>query len=121
MAADWVQLAGGVDPAEGLRNGYTTAEEAAALLEARGLDGLPALASAHLGVPIRPLEAALGDVAVVPVEGAACWPVALGIVSRTRVAVPMARGIGWIGLDCAEAAWRLPGRARVGGGLRCLR
>lgn len=80
---------------------YETQEQAAALLDQH--DGVRGIATACLGQPIPPLCAQRGDVVVVDSKDGE----ALGICDGVCVVVAAPRGLTWLKLTDAMAAWRV--------------
>lgn len=92
----------GADPI-GDRYIYRDPETAAALLRDDGHASLQDCVTAHLGAPIRHLQAGRGDLALVDVSGVR----ALGVVLGERIACPGPDSLAFVPLDAAVACWRI--------------
>lgn len=102
FAAGWIKEATGDDPLGELRGRWTDAMSAARLV--RDLGGLAAAVTAVIGAPLASTTfAQRGDIALIEQEDAR----GLGIVVGTQVAVVTERGIGYVELSEAAAAWRI--------------
>lgn len=99
-AADAVLAQTGVDPAAAYRGQYTTALEAARLVERLG--GLRAI-GAQAGPEIAPLAAQVGDVGLVS-DGERAL---LGVCAGGCWLAPTAAGLGALPLSAAAVAWRV--------------
>ncbi|MBS0427612.1 MAG: hypothetical protein JSR41_10040 [Proteobacteria bacterium] len=100
FAADAVHAMTGVDPAAELR-GYSSALDAARLVEARG--GLARIAAGALGEPVAPVFASVGDVVLIENEGREL----LALCNGTTALAPGELGLVVLGMDAAKAAWRV--------------
>lgn len=102
MAADWVLEATGTDPIEGWRGRWSSASQAARLLEQAG--GVPGAVTARLGEPLHNVLAAIrGDIAFVKHDGRKT----LGVVTDAGLACPAEQGTVILPVTSAEAAWRV--------------
>lgn len=101
FAAGAVQALTGHDVAARLRGSYSTGQQALRRLRTRG--GVSAIASKVLGPSIRPLQAGIGDVVLLSIEGQD----ALGLCNGTTVLGPGPAGLVAYGMDVAIAAWRV--------------
>ena len=101
FAADCVLAMTGSDPApDGLRK-HRTAKQAARAMQRHG--GLIGIATAALGQPVPVSQARVGDVLLVKVGKTQ----SLGICNGASVIGPSARGMVALGLDSAQACWRV--------------
>lgn len=101
FCADAVEAVTGHDFAVDLRGTYSTALEAARVLQERG--GVTAIATAALGDPVGPLFAAVGDVVLVDMNGRE----ALGLCNGASVLGPGEDGLIGVGMGAVKAAWRV--------------
>lgn len=100
FAAGAVDALTGEDPARELR-GYTTALEAARLIEACG--GLAQIATDALGASVDPSFAAVGDVVLMDNAGRQL----LGVCNGGTVLAPGEERMVVLGMDAARAAWKV--------------
>ena len=100
-AAEWVEVATGIDHAAHLRDTYADALGAARTLAQHG--GLEAIATAALGEPIASQMAQRGDLVLVVIEGRESLCVCVGAAA----AGPGPEGLAFPGMDLARLAWRV--------------
>lgn len=101
FCADAVQAITGHDFGAELRGTYSSALEAARVLQERG--GVAAIATAALGEARGPLFAGVGDVVLVEMDGRD----ALGLCNGLSVLGPSANGLTALGHDAIKATWRV--------------
>lgn len=107
----WVGLAArvafaltGVDHAAPYRGRYVSPEGALRVMKRAGHDNLADLVASHLP-EIHPSQAALGDIAAIPMEDP--FGFSVGVVNGERVFVLRPEGIGTVGLLDATRAFRV--------------
>lgn len=100
FAASCVEAVTGEDPAADLRGTYSTAFEAADVLQ--GLGGLESIADARLGPPVNPKLAQVGDIAMCQVEGRD----ALAVVMGSHLLAPGESGLVPVPILEARKVWR---------------
>lgn len=100
-AADVVQAITGLDPAAALRGQY--ASERGALRLVRQLGGLPAIASAALGHPVKAGFATVGDVLLITHERRTT----LAICNGSSLLAPGAQGLAAIAMPLNCPAWKV--------------
>lgn len=105
LAADWIRVVTGVDPAPWSRGTYDTAKGAYEVMRRAGHRSLEAAVTASLGEPLsHPMLAQRGDIASVR-EGRL---ILLGIVAPTgrHIVVRTPGGLVKVPLKRARKAWR---------------
>lgn len=100
-AADVVQAITGIDPAAQLRGKYNDERSAQRLVAALG--GLPAIASAALGWPVRAALATVGDVLLITHERRTT----LAICNGSSLLAPGAQGLQAIAMPLNCPAWKV--------------
>lgn len=103
LAARAVEAMTGVDLAARWRGRYDSAAGALRVLKEEGFADLETLCRSLLP-PVHPSMAQLGDIALVPVDGALD---ALGIVIGERVTVLTSTGIGTVDLLASKITFRV--------------
>ena len=100
FAGDAVKAITGTDPMQDLRGTYTTALQAARVLQAEG--GLPAAVSKRMGFGKLPALAQRGDVVLFEMHS---HGLALGICTGPLFAAPGALGMEFFSMEAAKTAW----------------
>jgi hypothetical protein len=100
FAGDAVRAITGTDPMADLRGTYSTALQAAKVLQAEG--GLPVAVSKRLGFGKLPALAQRGDVILFNMHG---HGPALGICTGPLFAAPGEQGMEFFSMSAAQTAW----------------